>query len=496
MTLKQIISRLEELALSHRQINHFSIGSPDEFLDNADVVYPALFCELKQDANVSLTDRVANYNFTFYFFDLMDTANKSLENIWDVTSDMSSVAQDYLALLYDIDYKDWEVGDDYNLGISEYQLQDLTCGVSIDVSIGTRFDANRCQVPSTYNFTNYNKSTLTLKQVIERIEDLAKSHKQINDVFIGSFDEFLDGDDIVYPAMFGELNKSSSISLENRATTYSFTFYFFDLLDIANKSLANEFEVKSDMSSVALDFLAMLNYFGFQNSWEIGEDYPMQIKDYQLEDLTSGVSIKVDISTKFDANRCEVPTSYVFSEQNNKSLTLKQVIKRIEDLVLSHKQINHFFIGSYDEFLDNEDVTYPACFVELDQVGNINITNRLATYTFTFYFFDLLDIADRSLKNEWEIKSDMSSVAQDVLAMLNYTGFQSTWEIGSNYSLSIDDYQLQDLTSGVSIKVNISTRFDANKCQVPLVPGEDGNFLLWADGQYYLINDNDKMIYA
>lgn len=307
MTLKQIISRLEELALSHLQINHFFIGSPDEFLDSTDVVYPALFCELKQDGNVSLTDRLANYNFTFYFFDLMDTANKSLQNVWDVTSDMSSIAQDYLALLKDLNYKDFDVADDYALNIVDYQLQDLTCGVSVDVTIGVRFDADRCQVPSTYNFQEYASNYLTLKQVIARIEALANAHKQINHVFLGSFDEFLDGEDVVYPAMFGELNQTSSISLTERLATYSFTFYFFDLLDTADRSLANEFEVKSDMASVALDYLAMLNYFGFQHSWEIGTDYALQIKDYQLQDLTAGVSIKVDISTRFDANKCQVP---------------------------------------------------------------------------------------------------------------------------------------------------------------------------------------------
>jgi hypothetical protein len=307
MTLKQTIQRLEELALSHRQINHFFIGAPDEFLDSTDVVYPALFCELKQDSNVSLTDRVANFNFTLYFFDLMDTANKSLQNVLDVTSDMSSIAQDYLALLYDVNYKDWEISEDYALNIDEYQLQDLTCGVAVDVTIGLRFDANRCQVPSTYTFAEYESNSLTLKQVVKRIENLATSHKQINHVFVGQFDEFLDGPDVVYPAMFGELNKSSKISLTDRLATYSFTFYFFDLLDIADRSTQNEFEVKSDMASVALDFLAMLNYFGFQHSWEIGTDYALQIKDYQLQDLTAGVSIKVDISTRFDANKCQVP---------------------------------------------------------------------------------------------------------------------------------------------------------------------------------------------
>ena len=296
---------MQTLAESHRQINHFFIGGFDEFLDDEDVTYPALFCELKPDSTISLTNRVANFNFTFYFFDLMDTANRSLANVWDVTSDMASVAQDYIALLKDQDYTDWEVGDDYNMSIRDYELQDLTCGVSVDVTIGIRFDANRCQVPNTFTFAEYAESSLTLKQVVARIGALATSHKQINHFYIGNFDEFLDGPDVVYPACFAELDRTGVISLTDRLCKYSFTFHFFDLMDISNNALANEFEVKSDMLSVAMDFLAMLNYFGFQHSWVIGEDYAMNIRDYQLQDLTAGVSVQVEIGVRFDANKCQ-----------------------------------------------------------------------------------------------------------------------------------------------------------------------------------------------
>jgi hypothetical protein len=305
MTLKQVISRLTELAESHKQINHFFIGGFDEFLDDEDVVYPALFCELKSDSTISLSNRVANLNFTFYFFDLMDTANRSLENVWDVTSDMASVAQDYLALLKDQDYTDWEIGDGYNMTIRDYELQDLTCGVSVDVSIGIRFDANKCQVPTTFPFAEYDGSSLTLKQVVARIGALATSHQQINHFYIGNFDEFLDGPDVVYPACFAELDRTGVVSLTDRLCKYSFTFHFFDLMDIANNALQNEFEVKSDMLSVAMDFLAMLNYFGFQHSWEIAEEYDLTIRDYQLQDLTAGVSINVEIGVRFDANKCQ-----------------------------------------------------------------------------------------------------------------------------------------------------------------------------------------------
>ena len=330
---------------------------------------------------------------------------------------------------------------------------------------------------------------MTLKQIILRLETLALSHRQVNHFFCGAADEFLDDTDVIYPAIFAELKEDNSVSLTNRITNYNFTFYFLDLLDVSNNALDNQWEVSSDVSSIAQDYLALL-YDQTFTDWEVNDSYNIEIKKYQLQDLCAGLKVDVTIGSKFDANRCQVPTDYQFNDYVNSNLTLKQVIKRLQDLALSHKQINHYFLGDFNEFLDNEDVIYPACFAEINRNGNISLSDRLVKYQFTFYFFDLLDIANNSLQNEWEVKSDMSSVAQDFIAMLNYNGF--SWVLNTDYSMKINDYQLQDLTAGVSITVQIGLRFDANKCQVPI---DEGNFLLWDDGQYFLINNSDKYIY-
>lgn len=306
MTLKQIITRLETLALSHRQINHFFLGGADEFLDLEDIQYPALFITLNNNARISLDDRLCTYNFTLYFFELLNISDKALENQWEATSDMASVAQDYLALLLDNDYKYWDVNTDFNLEVKEYQLQDLACGVSVEVQISSRFDANNCQVPATYTYVDDINGELTLKQILKRCEDLALSHNQVNSYVLGRFDRFLDGSDILYPAVFAEFGRTGTISLSQKLATYQFTFHFFDLLDIADRSLNNEFEVKSDMMQVAQDYLSMLGYYGFK--WVIGSEHSVTIQDYQLQDLTAGVSVTVDISSYFDANKCQVPT--------------------------------------------------------------------------------------------------------------------------------------------------------------------------------------------
>lgn len=173
------------------------------------------------------------------------------------------------------------------------------------------------------------------------------------------------------------------------------------------------------------------------------------------------------------------------------SLTLKQVIARIERLALSHKQINHFFIGSIDEFLDNKDVTYPALFCELKN-GAISKSQRLTTYNFSLYFLDLLDTASNSLQNEFEVKSDMVSVAQDFMAMLGFTDYQADWDIATDVNMNILDYQLQDLCAGVSLDVAVSTRFDSNRCQVPAsdVTFEYDNTDMKIIYNYIYTNDN------
>ena len=148
------------------------------------------------------------------------------------------------------------------------------------------------------------------------------------------------------------------------------------------------------------------------------------------------------------------------------TLTLNQVIKRLQTLALSHKQINHFFIGGIDEFLDNGDVQYPAVFCEIKQ-GQISRANRQATYNFTFYFLDLLNISSGALANEWEVKSDMSSVAQDYLSMVSYNEYQDSWDISTSNNVDFHSFKLHDLCAGVSVSVGVSVRFNNDRCQVP-----------------------------
>lgn len=168
---------------------------------------------------------------------------------------------------------------------------------------------------------------LTLKQVKTRLESLANSHRQINTVKFVGYDEALDDADLVYPACVIELLEDNKISLADRYTYFRFKIYFFDLLDIG--TLNNEFEIKSDLASIAQDYLAMLNFSDYQFDWGISSDYNLKIANYQLQDLCAGVYVDVQIGVLFDANRCQVPADGVTFETDN---SMKIVTNYIHDV--------------------------------------------------------------------------------------------------------------------------------------------------------------------
>lgn len=149
--------------------------------------------------------------------------------------------------------------------------------------------------------------SLTLKQITQRLQLLANSHEQINTVFVGNVDAFLAAKDVVYPACVIELKPTFTPDLQNRKATYNFTVGFFDLLDSADNSLSNETEIQSDLSSISLDFVAMINDYPYLQDWVVPETLTGRIANFQLADICVGVYFDLPISAHFDGNRCQVP---------------------------------------------------------------------------------------------------------------------------------------------------------------------------------------------
>lgn len=157
---------------------------------------------------------------------------------------------------------------------------------------------------------------LTLKQIATRLESLAKAHRQINTVFVGDLEDFLSvtNADAIYPACVISIMPESNIDVVNHAFRFNFRVQFYDLLNLANKSQSNELELQSDLSSIAGDFIAMLNYNEYLRDWQVPENYTLRISTYQLADVCVGVYFDLPIAAMYVADRCQVPTEGISFE--------------------------------------------------------------------------------------------------------------------------------------------------------------------------------------
>ncbi len=169
MTLNNIISIFRGFANIHGQINTFFYGDPLKFLNKKDAVYPAMVLFLNDGIKISRREKLTTYPFKIYVIDLLHTINESEDNMADLDSDLSSIAQDIAAMAIDISRKNFEfnTSGEYSGSFLENQFDDLTIAFCFDMPIGTLFSSNRCQVPDKSTIVLpknivYNPSTSTI----------------------------------------------------------------------------------------------------------------------------------------------------------------------------------------------------------------------------------------------------------------------------------------------------------------------------------------------
>lgn len=146
-------------------------------------------------------------------------------------------------------------------------------------------------------------------------------------------------------------------------------------------------------------------------------------------------------------------------------MTLNQVVNRIKDLSLAHKQVRTFYAGLETDFLTDKTTKYPGVFM-LDNGGSISLTGHATTLTYKLFFLDLVHVSEDAKQNEQDVQSDMVSVAMDILAEMN-SGIFDDWAISSDNTLQLMREQDNDLIAGCTVDVSIRIKFEQNVCQVP-----------------------------
>lgn len=152
MTLNQVVQRLEKIALNHKQVNHFYFGEMVEWLANGEVIYPSIFIDVST-GGIDKAEKKTWWNFDIWFCDLVNVAKDSKSNELEVQSDLTAISEDYKAMLGFTEWQqDWTIGDVSPISYYKEKFEDLVLAVKMTVAIETRYDSNRCVVPSLLNF--------------------------------------------------------------------------------------------------------------------------------------------------------------------------------------------------------------------------------------------------------------------------------------------------------------------------------------------------------
>lgn len=147
-------------------------------------------------------------------------------------------------------------------------------------------------------------------------------------------------------------------------------------------------------------------------------------------------------------------------------MTLNSVIDRIKSICEAHGQIHSF--GSNQlltEFLTGKTQDYATAFLQFTG-GNISMAGQATTISFRLFFLDLVNRSEDTLGNEIDVQSDMLSIAQDILAKMNY-GDYTDWRISDSNSLTLVAQKFNDFLAGCYVDFNVRIKFTQNVCQVP-----------------------------
>lgn len=146
-------------------------------------------------------------------------------------------------------------------------------------------------------------------------------------------------------------------------------------------------------------------------------------------------------------------------------MTLNQVLKRIKTISLSHKQIRDYRKGLVTDFFADKTAKYPAACLQ-DLNGNISTSGHASTFNYRLFLADLVHVSADTGSNEDDVLSDMVSIAMDLLAQLNYGGYDD-WKVSTDNNLEFFVEREGDMLAGVIIDFSVRIMYEQNVCQVP-----------------------------
>lgn len=164
MTLNQVINRIKQLSLGHKQVREFRKGLVTDFFADKKTKYPAA-CLQDLGGNISLSGHATLLNYRLFILDLVNVSQDTKLNEIEVLSDTVSIAMDLLAQMNNGNYDDWKISPDNALQLVVEAENDMLAGCVIDFSVRIMYEQNICQIPT--EITDYIPTDSDMKYVYD-----------------------------------------------------------------------------------------------------------------------------------------------------------------------------------------------------------------------------------------------------------------------------------------------------------------------------------------
>lgn len=147
-------------------------------------------------------------------------------------------------------------------------------------------------------------------------------------------------------------------------------------------------------------------------------------------------------------------------------MTLNQVKNRIETIVQAHRQVRSYDAQLLQQDFNNEQKSqYPAVQLRIEN-GLISPGRHVSTVDFIITFEDLVHVAQDTNQNDWDVVSDMISIAEDIMTQINNPAYND-WRISGDNNFRVIAEDGNDLTAGIELRFTASWMYPQNRCLIP-----------------------------
>lgn len=149
----------------------------------------------------------------------------------------------------------------------------------------------------------------TYNQIVQINKDFWNAHQQVQSHY---HDEEAWPTNIKYPVV---ISQSSDFILADKKLTYPIEVQIYDRPSL-NSKIANDIEIISDCTSIALDYIAYFNVTKFGQF--LSADLVSTIEKIQSpnEDIATGVKFTLNLNVIVDFNVCQIPMDGVPVDEN------------------------------------------------------------------------------------------------------------------------------------------------------------------------------------